>query len=921
MQQFLHTVQEKIGKPYKDLEFLLNLFKEVLIENSENELAHSIPWINAKVKEESSHFTNKHFHMYSICFQLLNLVEINGAVQNRRIKENENLSAVNGLWARNFEHLKLRGISEQEILDTMKEVVVQPVLTAHPTEAKRPIVIKFYRELYLLLVKLENNMYNIFERNSIKQEIKSLLQRIWHINEIFIEKPNIESELENILHYMVNVFPKVIPLLYNRLQLAWEQEGFKEDILQRVDVLPKIKFGNWVGGDRDGHPLVTAEITKSTLNKLRLNSFVLIRKELEELAENLSIYIKADDLGNVIKSRLSDIKDELKNTAKNIIKRNEKEAYKLFVLLLIEKIPVNLNKSHNYRLKEKNNSYRYSQQLSNDLILLKNDIIRFGANELANTTINHVIILINTFGFHLAELDIRQNSKYYSNSLLQILKSAGIHEKTFVEKSESEITNFLLEELDTNRPFIRKWERLPDEARNTLDTFEVIRNHISNYNENAIGSLIVSMTQSVNDLLTVYLLQREVGLTGYDETVISKLHVVPLFETIEDLLNSPEIMEAYFKNTLVQKSLEYQQFQKCRSYKVQEIMIGYSDSNKDGGIIASAWHLYAAQRELSRIGEKYNVRIRFFHGKGGTISRGGGPIHWFLKSLPDGTLSGEIKMTEQGESIEKKFANKINALYNLELLMAGTTRNALMHSKRSLDTTVADEIVEFMAHESKKEYTKLLKHKSFIRFFEQATPIDVIEQSKIGSRPSRRTGKRSFEDLRAIPWVFSWSQSRFHITGWYGVGSTIERLLNNEPEKYQQLKKLVKENDYIRYILTNIDSSLASTDEQIMKLYADLVEEPEVKEEILSIILTELSKTRQVMDDLLGRPMEERRTNHYYSTNLRAEALKRLHVNQVNLIRKWRHAHVSSSEEEQHKLLLNLLTSINAIASALGTTG
>lgn len=921
MQYFLNTVQEKIGKPYKDLEFLLHLFQEVLVENNENELAKSIPWINQEGNTEVGNFTKKHFHLYSICFQLLNLVEINGAVQSRRTKENEKLSAVNGLWARNFEHLKSRNISESEILETMKEVVVQPVLTAHPTEAKRPIVIKLYRELYLLIVKLENNMYNVFERNSIKKEIKSILHRIWHINEIFIEKPNVESELENVLHYLVNVFPKVIPLLYNRLQLAWEQEGFKEDILQRPDLLPKIKFGNWVGGDRDGHPLVTAEITKSTLNKLRLNSFILIRNELEQLAENLSIYIMAEELGEVLKRRLDILVEELGTSAKNLSKRNSNEAFKLFILLLIEKIPINLDKNNNYRIKEKGTSYKYSQQLSGDLVLLKNDIIRFGADELANTTINQVVILINTFGFHLAELDIRQNSKYYSNSLLQLLESAGINSKTYSEKAEAEKTVFLLDELKTNRPFIRSWEKLPDEAKNTLDTFEVIRNHNANYNQNAVGSLIVSMTQSVNDLLTVYLLQREAGLTGFDETVISKLHVVPLFETIEDLLNSPEIMEAYFQNKIVQQSLEFQQIQKCRSYKVQEIMIGYSDSNKDGGIIASAWHLYAAQRELTRIAEKYNVRLRFFHGKGGTISRGGGPIHWFLKSLPDGSLSGEIKMTEQGESIEKKFANKINALYNLELLMAGTTRNALLHRRKSANTTEVDSIVEFMAIESKKAYTKLLNHKHFIQFFEQATPIDVIEQSKIGSRPSRRTGKRSFDDLRAIPWVFSWTQSRFHITGWYGVGTTIEKLLKDEPQKYAQLKKLVKENDYIRYILTNIDSSLASTDEDIMKLYAELVEDSAVKEEILEMIISELSKTRKVMNDLLGRPMEERRTNHYYSTNLRAEALKGLHINQVRLLSEWRRADGSSSDEDKQKLLLNLLTSINAIASALGTTG
>ena len=428
------------------------------------------------------------------------------------------------------------------------------------------------------------------------------------------------------------------------------------------------------------------------------------------------------------------------------------------------------------------------------------------------------------------------------------------------------------------------------------------------------------MTRNVYDLLMVYILARESGLTHYDQSLILKLHVVPLFETIDDLIASPKIMEEYFSFPEVQNSLEHQRVANNQHHKVQEVMIGYSDSNKDGGIFASAWYLYKAQKEITAVGEKFGIRIKFFHGKGGSISRGAGPVHWFLRALPHGTLTGKFKITEQGETIEKKFANKINAAYNLELMIAGNTLNTLLHKKDNPAGTEAEEILEYMGKESFKIYNELLQNEDFLEFYQQATPIDVIEQSKIGSRPARRTGKRTFADLRAIPWVFSWGQSRYHITSWYGVGSTLEKLQNESPEKYLQLKKLLKTDQFVRYILTNIDTSLATTDEEIMKMYAGLVKNDKVRDNVLNILIKELEKTREIMKDLLGRPVYERRKNHYYSTGLRAEALDILHKNQVKQLNIWRNN--SSADESTKKEILNqLLISVNAIANAMGTTG
>ena len=595
---------------------------------------------------------------------------------------------------------------------------------------------------------------------------------------------------------------------------------------------------------------------------------------------------------------------------------HKNEAFKLYILLLMAKLPVNIGKQQSFKIAEKKGSYKKSSELINDLIIVKNAFLQRGEKNLVHQSISQTIQMVTTFGFHLAELDIRQNSSYYEMALGQIYRASQSNNIDF-DHHKSDI---IQRELKVNRPFTRDWTNLPAEAKNVLDSFAVLHHHYEQYSGFAIGSLIISMTRNVEDLLTVYILAREAGLTFYENTLILKLHVVPLFETIDDLTDSPKILETYFGFPEVQNSLEFQRKQNKQSRKTQEVMIGYSDSNKDGGILASTWYLYKAQKELTEVGKKFGIDIKFFHGKGGSISRGAGPVHWFLRSLPHGTLSGKIKMTEQGETIEKKYANKVNAAYNLELMLSGSTLNTLLHKFEDSPHNKAAEILEFLGRESKNFYKQLLESEHFLEFYRQATPIDVIEQSKIGSRPSRRTGKPTFADLRAIPWVFSWGQSRFHITSWYGVGATLKKMKIEEPQKYQTLKELTKTSHFVRYVLTNVDTSLASTDENIIKMYAALVNEKKIRDSILKLILDELAQTRQLMAELLKRPMEERRKNHFYSTALRAEALTVLHKNQISDLKRWRETSFTS-EHEKEKILNQLLISVNAISNAMGTTG
>jgi phosphoenolpyruvate carboxylase len=763
-------------------------------------------------------------------------------------------------------------------------------------------------------------MYTTYEREEIRFDIKNILHKLWFIGEIFMEKPAVESELENVLHYFYRVFPEVLHYHDFRLRQAWDKAGFDPGDVEDSEVFPAVSFGNWVGGDRDGHPLVTAGVTAYTLRQFRLHALRLLGRMLDELSDKLSIYTDNEDLQPEFRARLKSLEKELGSPSAD----DRYEPYKRYVRLLKLKLQVMEGAGGGMELQDQPHSYRNSEELESDLKLLKETLMESGTGSIAKQDVQKVLRHLKVFGFHLAHLDIRQNSRYYEEALLEILKTSLPGEYRELSRDTDARKRFILGELNHHRPFITRIEYLEsDKTMEAVNTFRTLARHTRRYSERALGSLIVSMTRDVYDLYTVYLFVREAGLSRHSVAgMVCPLPVVPLFETIEDLVASPQILDEFLSHPVTRNSLEYQQCMRRWDVPVQDVMIGYSDSNKDGGILSSAWHLYDAQVRLSETGQKHGVRIRFFHGKGGTISRGAGPTHWFLRSLPGSTLNGLIRITEQGETIERKYANKANAAYNLELLLAGTAHRTVLNSMgTSTNDNDLRELFTYMADESRVAFNGLTGHTSFIRFYEQATPIDAIESSRIGSRPARRTGKRTLADLRAIPWVFSWTQSRMHVSSWYGVGTTLLKMKSDKKDYWSRLKKLTETHSFVRYILTNIDTSLAATDEAIIRLYGELVEDGKVREEILSLLLGELSLTRKMMMELLESPLSQRRVNHYHSTRLRAEALFPLHKTQVYLLGEWRAARRNSDTGRAAELLKSLLQSINAIASAMGTTG
>ncbi|MDR9401791.1 MAG: phosphoenolpyruvate carboxylase, partial [Psychroflexus sp.] len=524
MQNLLKETQQTLGKPYHDLEFLLKALEEVMIENGESDIATQIPYINNIKDEALDDIKSNHLQLYSIIFQLINMVEINGAVQNRRQVEGDALDHVNGLWAKNFKLLEKAGIDKDEILDKIKEISVEPVLTAHPTEAKRATVLEHHRELYLLVVQRENTMYSNLELENIRHNIKQTLYRLWKTGEIYLEKPEVNDELRNILHYLTNVFPEVIPIVDRRLKQAWQFLGYDHREISQHMAFPKITLGDWVGGDRDGHPLVTAEVTKSTLLQLRLNAFVVIKRILSQLVQRSSFTISLDKTSKTFQNRIHEMVNQLDHSGNQALERNKGEAFRQMINLMINKLPVDVKRGHATRLMGTQGAYVHSQALISDLQLLQKELLAFGAESIAYDDVVKAIRIVQSFGFHLAALDIRQNSTFHDQAMEQLLEASLADKTNFSEWPENERLEFLNKELASARPFTTYSAELKPQAKAVTDVYRVISKHTHQYGINCIGSFIVSMTRSLSDLLSVYVLLREASLVKMtDEGLVSQV--------------------------------------------------------------------------------------------------------------------------------------------------------------------------------------------------------------------------------------------------------------------------------------------------------------------------------------------------------------------------------------------------------------
>ncbi len=884
------------NKIEKDMQFLTDCFQQVLKNLGEHELAGLLTK-HEDLKDSFS--TNpaleeKQIQVLSIYLQLMNLVEENAAVQyRRRLVDKTGMQSVRGSWSETFQRWKDQGLKENQMQEIISKVKLIPVLTAHPTETKRISILELHREIYLNLIKLENTSFSFTERQVIAEDIKTLLERWWRTGEVYLKKPTVEMERSNVIHYFSKVFPQALRKSDIQLKQSWINMGFDSQNLK----FPKLQFGTWVGGDRDGHPYVTASVTKSTLEEHRKTALHLVHEQLEHLAADMSFSGISNKASEQLQEAIEKMSGALGEEGSKALGRNPYEPWRQFVSLILLKL------EHTTTGNEQENTfYNRPGDLLEDLNILKESLFEIGANRIVEDLLFPVERMVECFGFHLARLDIRQNSEFHDKALEQILKVTFPDKPEFKTWSEEERVKFISEELKSDRPFATAGRSFGPEADKVLESYKVVKEHTDKFGPQGVGSFIVSMTRQLSDLLIVYLFFREVGIDR------RTFQVVPLFETIDDLIASGEILESFLTHPTYYRE----------KGRPQEVMLGYSDSNKDGGIIASRWNIYRAEKNLTEMADKHDTELRFFHGIGGTISRGGGKYHRFLESMPAGSMSGEIKLTVQGETIAQQFANMLTATYNLEMLFSGTalqTGNRLHpKTKKGYPIDALRQVAEY----SKEKYQELIAHPSFLNFYGEATPIDVLELSKIGSRPARRTGTRSLSDLRAIPWVFSWNQSRFNITGWFGIGYALRRLKADNPQQYEQLREVAQEWPFLRYVLIQVETNIMNAEPAVMEAYASLVKDEKVRMEITDIIKSEHQKGLDEIGAMFEKGREERRQSLLDNLNRRNDALISLHRLQIKNLEAWRRTKGSTKDEELVKHLLQITT---ALASGLKNTG
>ena len=897
----------------QDFRFLLDCFRRMLEGIGERDVAALVEHAFLSPPVPDGTLPERGSQALSVAFQLLNMAEENTANQVRRLRETAfGPASEPGSWPYHLQALRDAGFTEADLRAIFPRVHVQPVLTAHPTEAKRATVLGQHRDLYLLLLERENPNRSPMEQESLRRRIESALERLWRTGEIFLERPDVESEVRNVLHYLANVFPSVLPVLGERFRQTWKWAFPGTEPPPE----PRLTFGNWVGGDRDGHPAVSAEVTLRTLEAFRAAALRLWRTQLETAAAHLSLAELIQSAPPALAAAIAREAANLGEDGTAALERNPGEPWRQMLNLMLARLPrAGANPGPR--------TYRRASELEADLRLLSESLAQVGAGRIAAAEVEPIERMAATFGFHMASIDIRQNSAYHDRAVAQLLTAAGLDGADYPEWEEPRRLGLLARELHSPRPFAVGSANLSPEADATVGVLRVARKWMERQGHRGIGCLIVSMTRNASDLLNVYMLAREAGLVrATPGGLVCNIAVTPLFETIDDLERSGRVLAEFLAHPMTARSLRHMQEREGRARPLQEVMIGYSDSNKDGGILASNWFLRKAQAGMSRVAREAGVDVRFFHGRGGTIGRGAGPTHAFLESLAPGSLMGEMRVTEQGEVISQKYANRITGAQHLERLLSGVSRWSVVHERAADEIHhPAEEAFEAVALASRDAYRKLIESENFVEFFAAATPLDAIESSRIGSRPPRRTGRRSIQDLRAIPWVFSWSQARFNLPGWYGVGSAFEEARRREPAAWRLLAGAARDWPFLSYLLHNIEFSVGAADPALMAEYAGLVEDAEVREPAMRHILAEYERTRAALRELFGGGIEDRRPRMVKAIELRREALLRLHREQIRLLRRWRELQRRGDAEEAECVLPPLLVTVNAIAGGLKTTG
>lgn len=914
---FQYNAADFDPEQFKKESFRLKEFLfEVLSSSGAPEISDMLPALASAEETEASWrrpFENMPqregvIQAYSILFHLFNIAEELCGAHSRRKREETELhensrSSASPVWAFRsaIDMLVRQGVQPEQIKDLLSGFEIQPVLTAHPTEAKRVTVLEGHKRIYDELSRLNQTDLTSREIQEISERVKAQIEILWQTGDIYLEKPRVMDEVENGLFYFKNTFYPLIPVVLSRLYRALKQ-AFPDE---RFDIPALIQFSSWRGGDRDGNPFVTAAVTRQTLRRQSVFVLELYSDELSELIRKFPHSSwKMKDSEELMQSLAEDRKNV--PSFSEYEARNRHEPYRIKLSIIRDRIEARRQAIQTTMDPEQwpPHAYRNPCELLGDLMVIRKSLERNASSRAAEVWLRPFEFRVKTFGFHLAKVDFRENSEVLERAMDEISRLSG--SGSYLEKTETERCAWLQKEIESPRALIASWQPYTPATKEVLETFRVIPWARKCLDPELMGSYIISMTRNVSDLLMVYLLMKEAGVF---EGGICPVSVVPLFETIHDLRCSPHILGELFSVSIVRESLIPRKL-------MQQVMVGYSDSNKDGGITTAAWEIYKAQEEMSRVAAENGLNLKFFHGTGGSISRGGAPTQRTILSLPPGTLNGRIKLTEQGEVISSKYANPETALYHLKLL-AGSVMAASLENKLHPLTIPHDfiEEMERLSQSAYRAYRSLVEDPGFVSYFRSASPIDVIGLLNIGSRPVKRKETSGIHDLRAIPWVFSWTQNRHLISGWYGLGSALAEALS-DPKRLAVISRMYKEWRFFINLIMSVKTSLLTADMSVAGWYSELCSDERIRTRIFGSIQAEFDRSvSAILKVTETKTLDEEHPNFARVSAIRFPAIREMNRLQVELLKKTQAATATEADKS------HLLLTINCVAAGLRNTG
>jgi phosphoenolpyruvate carboxylase len=838
--------------------------------------------------------------MLTCWHQLMNLAEDNDRVRRLRARELDEAPAPRrGSLREAITQLAAGGTSAAELHDALAGAGLQLVMTAHPTEARRRTTVNKLARIFALLRSLDERVPVPGEREEVRRRIAAAVQELWGTDELRTASTTVLDEVRAGLIYFTSTLAEVVPALYRDLDAAVRESYPDDDVV----VPPLLTFGSWMGGDRDGNPHVTPEMTAAALGRMKDACLTHLEHALGALAGRVTLSARVAGEPRELRQLLGEAEARAPALAAHVHERNPGEPYRRLFKLLADRVRAT-------RMGEEG-GYHRPQELAADLRVAERSLRAQHAAFVASDALRDVIRQVEVFGFHFARLDVREHADVHRRAIDEILGSLGVCEG-YAGLPETERLAVLEREIADRRPLIPvDVSGFSASTREVVETFRMMRELLAGDHAGALGAYIVSGTSGPADLLEVLLLMKEVGLARPGGGG-AQLRIVPLFESGETLAGAADTMRTLLGTPVYRAAVD--------ALGEQEVMVGYSDSNKDVGYVASGWGIYRAQIEVSSVLREHGVPWQFFHGRGGAVGRGGGPSNVAILAQPRGTVAGRLKVTEQGEMLSAKFSVTEIAHRELELTTSAVLVTTLHRATAAASPRMArfEEIMAEMAERSTLAYRGLVYgDPDFAAYFHAATPVREIQRLQLGSRPSRRRESMRIEDYRAIPWVFSWTQTRAVLPAWYGLGTALEA--GREQHGAAVLQEMERDWPFFSALISNAEMACAKADVDIARRYAELYDDEPARERIWSAISEELERTvrelRRVRDE--ERPLD-REPVLQRTIARRNPFIDPLSFVQLELLRRLR---APDGDRDDPELVRASLLTINGIAGGLRNTG